>query len=1500
MAYIPDNPFTANTRQTAQPVPSNPFSAENTYVLPPDNSLLRRSPAEADFAHLSDTHKHSSLRGQDFWDAYDPAEPLNISPLRHERPQAPITLGNNRTPRHSVPTEINRGPRRGAFEALHTGTYEGSDWVKETAENFIPSLANMILGVGSLLSPILIDWEKASPELKTHLGYEDGTTQDLRAIGGIAEEALDIVTPSLPFTRSERTQWQRDYPNITQTAEALKEISGFGPRGWRGFTDYIRDNPAELLFEVGTAGAGFALNTPRRIAAIRRFTGRVGFGDNFARAFSDLPSIETGRTLAQTAQDASVSIDILQGGKSVGVGTGTFIGRNRIQTAAHVLIGADAPLRPDAVIANRLARGRDPVNIAGIQSIDIQGDVAILETINAYENPIARAAQITPGEELLTVGQGVHHGLQLRRGRMGTEAFRDPETGATLHTSTLVAEGGVSGAGILNPRGELVGSYLGELEATQQGLVGTSQRRFKDTRTRQITDLDTEAAFLAQQQQGLHYRAASAGLLGLHTGTPDDPITDFQKNLLSRYKIRNLDEFSAPEAQTLYQSVQTLETQLPKFGYQTEGLSYRRMQHIGRRHGLVEGQSTWWENLLYGDTPRDSRFTRGRFDLHTGTPTRFTEDTPLAEFFTMVDADPNTSYRSVNPDYETLRGTLEWHSFDRTQSQDLNFARQGLLAQTPQLRPESYLRDRHISSGFAQEVFEPAVFRHGVFSSATLEHQRNFYLGKLGGLGEGGTELRILQGRTLDAIGDELIVQPQSIIQRFSGEDLSMLLGDYPVDEALHGFTVGDLRLHTGTPQQQKWNTLSDFFTDVDKNPRWFFRAGVDADNPLTQHSIDYEQSRALDKFKKHPTHPSPPKKPFGWEETPTTFLEKFEHITDKIVDFLTDPIDKIIAPDLYKANLKFKQDKKIETEKYIADLEIYKEALTTEPRFSLESESYTEPSPPAFGFEEVVKRRGVYAMAKLEHQWKSSYMWGQQGFFGGTPEGGSILRIIEGTPLEKDRFFLPKEEIVQTEKIIASINTDRFKELAKLYPGTRASEWFKDVPIEGSGLKLHTGQTTLDYWQRVRERGLQKRQHEIPIGHQLDWLEDIPDDPLPTRAWKDLTPEEAERYRDPLPLRLRLDTGQRQGDLSSEYIFRFFADDERKKLLHDSRTVAGDYSTREAVSLLNRHYPRAESLQDVLERATLTENTWFRAHNPNYGEILEHTSYDLSLTRRMLDAPPHLQKRLQSGDLAPLQSTAPDAYIENQRVMRKGVFATQGYQGIEDYLKGMQGQTQTGESITEGGNLLHIFRGTPYPRTRHLEAYESVVQPDIELYRVHKNMLDIKEGYRFEGEWYPAHREEPPFLDAPAELFAVDPRRRFLLEERPFNLRLDTGTRRMGMEHVTRNRDTFEKILNDNMLKAPDYSPNVFFSMGPHYRNSRTDAYGFIFPADTIERFDPSPYAALGRMPEWEAFKERTLTKDLWEYTHNEQHTKAIKTSCGQNAFLLATRHYDHHVPEQ
>ena len=328
-------------------------------------------------------------------------------------------------------------------------------------------------------------------------------------------------------------------------------------------------------------------------------------------------------------------------------------------------------------------------------------------------------------------------------------------------------------------------------------------------------------------------------------------------------------------------------------------------------------------------------------------------------------------------------------------------------------------------------------------------------------------------------------------------------------------------------------------------------------------------------------------------------------------------------------------------------------------------------------------------------------------------------------------------------------------------------------------------------------------------------------------------------------------------GRVDSDHVFRFFGADERQRIFGGGRTP-DDFSLDESVGLLKGYYGGAETVRDVIGRANLAENIFFRAQNAV--GIGDYHSYDLSLTNIIQNAHPNFRE----GMIENVKRMAPDAYIkEGYNVFRQGVFASGKFADMSHYLDGIEMFTTDQTRRVEGGSLLHIFGGEGLSgEASHSSLLgESVVNAKRELYRIHKDFIG-----------YTGSDSKVNYMDYPAELFAVDPRRRYLTTKRPLDLHSGGGDSGYGsllksifgvpdrlVSHHT-NLLSYESILDEgavlsNRALYGNRSSTDFFGSGANmYDGDRLAGddkyvflgrykkegslygdYGLIFPGDKL-----------------------------------------------------------------
>ena len=319
----------------------------------------------------------------------------------------------------------------------------------------------------------------------------------------------------------------------------------------------------------------------------------------------------------------------------------------------------------------------------------------------------------------------------------------------------------------------------------------------------------------------------------------------------------------------------------------------------------------------------------------------------------------------------------------------------------------------------------------------------------------------------------------------------------------------------------------------------------------------------------------------------------------------------------------------------------------------------------------------------------------------------------------------------------------------------------------------------------------------------------------------------------------VKLDLHSGQGRLTSDHIWRFLSPADRRDLGY-SRSEFGALSVSVAANIANAAYPDSESIGQLLYRAAAVEDVYFRAM-PNEASLFGHDSADLALTVRVQSEAGrgHLFEAggydVDPDELLPFPA---DAYVRETAkgpiAYREGVFASRGPMGARGYL------LQDGLSSLEGGDSLSIFRGrlsNDLGSGLHFNVEqlgftdEVVVKPLEELYRIDADIFD-KKYERIEGS-YKYKFFGVDFVDTPAELFAVNPRRRYLSEKRP--LKLHSGGRYLS-EHMLR-PDYFKSALYRGTLNPKfTWEKALFFSEGAHFRGTGA-GYGFLFDPKQLER---------------------------------------------------------------
>ena len=334
-----------------------------------------------------------------------------------------------------------------------------------------------------------------------------GWTEEQRAVGRLATDVaqlgVDRIVDTLHPFNQDPSQPLSTYPHLSQAVGGFVETTPLGSQGWRGFVDYLEQEPAELPLELVLAGAGRAITGARRLArAARPFD-----TDVFHRT-----DLLTGQRLPSAAE-ASVAIQTYRGARLLEDATGIRVGPSVIATASHVVAGKPGmPFSPTMMTARGLEGGQTGM-IRGVQGILPEADIALLETADVSDAYLP-LSDLAPGLSHEAVGD-LGAGLETFGGVVGPNQYSDLATGAAIGETTLIGRGGLSGAGLVGESGEVSGIYLGELH--QRGLFATGgtvsdfQRQVQGHGSVPVTHLQTGTITDELRNVGLHYRLARQG-----------------------------------------------------------------------------------------------------------------------------------------------------------------------------------------------------------------------------------------------------------------------------------------------------------------------------------------------------------------------------------------------------------------------------------------------------------------------------------------------------------------------------------------------------------------------------------------------------------------------------------------------------------------------------------------------------------------------------------------------------------------------------------------------------------------------------------------------------------------------------------------------------------------------------------------------------------------------------------------------------------------------------
>ena len=341
-------------------------------------------------------------------------------------------------------------------------------------------------GVGQIVSDVASRLWEDIPLVQAHRLQRD---RELQQYYGREDDAAPYEFTS-PITELETLT------ELGTVAERLSPVGvDEGSVEWRGtgaIAEFIEQDPAELLLELGTLGIGAAFAGVRHAARAARPFGRNVFDG------IDMPS---GVDYGQRRQAATVKLDLARpegfvGGAMGGVIRDPETGRHFVSTAAHFVVGQEG--RPVDFQGIRARTGTGEIGtVKQISAIDLERDIALLE--------------VSGLSETLDLPDMPLGGPQSLLGREGitSDAHIVGESGASIEiTPGRIGGAGESGAPLISQGADVSGIYLGEIgEVEPRGMYASGAAVSEllstvgDTGVRLGPEISRRA-----KRQGLHYR----------------------------------------------------------------------------------------------------------------------------------------------------------------------------------------------------------------------------------------------------------------------------------------------------------------------------------------------------------------------------------------------------------------------------------------------------------------------------------------------------------------------------------------------------------------------------------------------------------------------------------------------------------------------------------------------------------------------------------------------------------------------------------------------------------------------------------------------------------------------------------------------------------------------------------------------------------------------------------------------------------------------------------
>ena len=221
----------------------------------------------------------------------------------------------------------------------------------------------------------------------------------------------------------------------------------------------------------------------------------------------------------------------------------------------------------------------------------------------------------------------------------------------------------------------------------------------------------------------------------------------------------------------------------------------------------------------------------------------------------------------------------------------------------------------------------------------------------------------------------------------------------------------------------------------------------------------------------------------------------------------------------------------------------------------------------------------------------------------------------------------------------------------------------------------------------------------------------------------------------------------------TTSHLGRFFADDDLERLGISRDQFSNVIGTGRGY-LLSKLYPEAETVRQMLGRARKTEDMYVGL-TPEGSNLFSQVSRDPVLEQRYKDVPFGIN--LPEDAFIGKYEMDAETGLPSPHIYRPGVLATTDNDFITSPVQTVS--VFEGSGAVEWQSSIFVNQAAP--------SYGGIRHPVTPVEHITKEGIVHPERLLYQGTTEDFSR----LLDAPAEILAVDPRRRFLTEQRPFGM---------------------------------------------------------------------------------------------------------------------------------